>query len=121
MEQHNSSSNATTSASFINHSGPCHKLDNWLVSGAQLDSNAQFAAAVVDVARGAKVIASILAEHLVDLSAIATHSAPGVRTLLSENDTQALSRLAVFSLDQLYLLAEGRVDHFNARAAGEQA
>lgn len=121
MEQRNSSTDATATASLMSQLGPCHKHANGLMAGIELNSNAQFAATVVDVALGTKVIASILTAHLVDLGAIASGSAANTRTLLSELDTQSLARLAVFSLDQLYTLAEGRVDYFNARAAGEQA
>lgn len=122
MEQRNSSTNAMPNARPLAQPGPCHKHDTWLVPGAELNTSAQFAAAVVDVALGTKAIASILSAHLTDLSAIASGAGDSVRTLLSDGDTQALARLAVFSLDQLYTLAESRIDHFNAQAAaGAQA
>lgn len=101
--------------------GPCHKHDNWLVPAAAANRDAQFASAVVDVARGACVIASILSAHLTDLNAISSGAGGSVRLLLGPNDTEALARLAVFSLDQLCTLAENRVDYFNAQVAGERA
>lgn len=117
MEQLNSSTNARQKATSTEPLGPCHKHDDWLVPGSANNRDAQFAATVVDVARGTRVIASILSSHLTDLGAIDSGAGDSVRMLLSESDTSSLARLAVFSLDQLYALAEGRVDHFNAQAA----
>lgn len=92
----------------------CHKLYNWLLPSAETDLDARFAATTLDVSRGAKVIASILCEHLTDLAA--QNDEPKTKTLMSGNDTEALARLMVFSLGQLYTLANERVQHFNDQA-----
>jgi len=77
---------------------------------------------VIDVSRGVGVIVSILGAHITDLSARASGAGDDVCTLLSENDTEALARLAAFSLDELYSRAKGRVEALNAQAAaGERA
>jgi hypothetical protein len=92
----------------------CHEMWNWLSAGAANDTNAQFAATVLDVSRGTKVIAGILCEHLTDLG-VQAHD-PESKTLLTGNDSEALARLMVFSLDQLYRLADARVQYFNGQA-----
>lgn len=112
----NSSRNATDKAIREKIPVPCHQHDDWLVSAVKSDSNVQFASMVMDLARGTRVIASILCAHLIDVNAIATES-DSVRPLLSENDTEALARLAVLSLDQLYRLSEERVDALNTDAS----
>lgn len=96
--------------------GPCHQPHTWHLPELRNDPEALFASTVVDVARGARVIVSILGAHLTDLSVRASGAGDDVRTLLSESDTEALARLAVFSLDELYAQAEGRVDVINAKA-----
>ena len=98
---------------FVKHAS-CHTYDNWLVPAAR-HADAVFASKVLDVARGAKTIASIMASHLIDLNAI-IGGASDTRTLLSENDTEALARLAVFALDELHSIATNRVDLLNTQA-----
>lgn len=119
MEQRNSSTNANKGATTSAPLGPMHQLDGWLMPAARRNPDAQFASTVVSVAQGAKAIAGILASHLVDLNAIT--AGESVRTLLSETETEALARLAYFSLDQLSVMAENRVEHFNTQAAGAHA
>lgn len=116
MANTNSISKATPSAILAKNPVPCHQQNNWLTPSVDKNRDAQFAATVVDVARGAGVIASILSSHLIDLAAIDDDAGSSVRTLLSKSDTSALAHLAVFSLDQLYALAEGQVDRFNANS-----
>lgn len=114
MANTNSISKETPTAILAKNPVPMQQSTNWLTPAASGNRDAQFAAVVVDVARGAGVIASILSTHLVDLAAIEDGAGSSVRTLLSKSDTSALAHLAVFSLDQLYALAEGQVDRFNA-------
>lgn len=122
MEQHNSSTNANKGATTSAGPEALHQPHDWLMRAARRNPDAQFASTVIDVARGAKAIASILASHLVDLNAINSGAGQSVRTLLSESETESLARLAYFSLDQLSVMAENRVDYFNAQvAAGAQA
>lgn len=97
--------------------GPCHQPHTWYLPELRNNPEAVFASTVVDVARGVGVIVSILGAHLTDLNARASGAGNDVRTLLSESDTEALARLAAFSLDELYSQAEGRVEGFNAKAA----
>ena len=109
---------ATTSVGY----GPLHQLHDWLMPAAKRNPDAQFASAVIDVARGAKAIAGLLGTHLVDLNAINSGAGHAVRTVLSETDIESLARLSLFALNQLSTMAEYRVDYFNAQsAAGEQA
>jgi hypothetical protein len=120
MANRNSSTPATSSATAASV-GQCHTYDNWIVPEAERNTDALFASRVLDISRGTKVIASILCAHIVDLNAIAD-GAGGVRTLLSESDTEALARLAVLSLDDLHAMAVNQVDALNAKAiAGAQA
>lgn len=122
MANRNSSTNASTTATPPVLPGYCHTYDNWLLPEAQHNSDAQFASQVLDIAHGAQVIASIMAAHVVDLNAIAGGAGDSVRTLLSESDTEALARLAVFSLGELYRMAENRVDRLNSNAkSGDRA
>jgi hypothetical protein len=115
MAAHNSSK-ATPAATLGKTPVPCHQHDDWLLPAAKLDHNAQFASNVMDIARGTRVIASILCAHLVDLNAISAGAGDSVRTLLSENDTEALARLAVLSLDHLYEMSAHHVDTLNTKA-----
>jgi hypothetical protein len=110
------SSNATPGAILGKIPVPCHSYDDWLMPSARNDKDAQFASTVIDVARGARAIASIMAQHLVDLNAIAGGAGESVRPLLSETDMECLARLAVFSLDQLQEIASNQVDRFNTLA-----
>jgi hypothetical protein len=113
MANHNSSSKEIPSAILVENPVPCHRYDNWLIPEANSNRNAHFASTVVDVSRGAKAIAGILAAHLVDLEAI-RDGCKTTRLLFSANDTEALARLAVFSLSQLHEIAVDQVDSFNA-------
>jgi hypothetical protein len=110
------SSKANPDAILVKTPAVCHEYDNWLLPAAKNNADAVFAATVVDVARGVRAIATIVSAHLVDLNAIAGGADDSVRTLLSENDVDALSRLAVHSLNGLYELASNRVDRFNTLA-----
>lgn len=117
----NDSSKAISSATLGKNPVPCHTYDNWLVSAANKDADAQFASAVIDVARGTRVIASILCAHIVDINAIDGGS-ESTRLLLNASDTEALARLAVLSLDHLYQLSYDQVDRLNSKAeAGAKA
>lgn len=121
MANRNSNARQADEASLSVIQKPCHQLYNWLEDGAESNADARFAATVLDVSRGTKVIASILCQHLVDLS-WQRDDPENARLLLSGNDTEALARLMMFSLGQLNELADLRVEHFNAHAqAGGRA
>jgi len=106
------SSKATGAATLGKKPVPCHQYDNWLMPSAGANADALFASRVIDVSRGAKTIASILASHLVDLEATADGD-DTTKPLLSPSDTDALARLAVFSLQQLHDMAVNQVDRLN--------
>lgn len=95
---------------------PLYSYDNWLLPPAESNQDAHFAAVVMDVARGTRAIAGILAMHLTDMQAIANGGAEDVRPLLRENEIEALARLAVFSLHELNLMASSQVDRLNAES-----
>jgi hypothetical protein len=95
---------------------PCHHYDNWLVPEAESNPDAQFASRALDISRGTSVIARILAAHLLDLNAIASGGGDSTHPLLGENDTEALARLAVFSLKELHNMASNQVDRLNQQA-----
>jgi hypothetical protein len=117
----NNSSKASSNATLGKTPVPCHEYDSWILPLALNDDNAQFASQVMDIARGTRVIASILCTHLLDLAAIG-NGAPAPRVLLNENDTEALARLAVVSLDHLYAMSVHQVDTLNTKAeAGAKA
>lgn len=102
--------------------GPCHQPYTQYLPELRNDPDALFTAAVIDVTRGTRVIASILRGHLNDLYAIEGGAGDSVRMLLTAGDTEALAALAERSLDDLYAWAEQRIDHLNARAkTGAQA
>ena len=115
MASHNSSE-AMPQATLGISPVPLHQHDDWLLPAAKMNSDAQFASKVMDVARGTRVIASILCAQLIDHAAIAGGASESVHPLLSENDTEALARLAVLSLDHLYQLSAERVDILNTKA-----
>ena len=117
----NNSSKAMDAAILAKNPAVCHVHDDWLLPAARSNSDAVFASKVIDIARGARVIASIVSAHVVDLNAIAGGAGGAVRPLLAESDLEALARLAVHSLDDLYALASNRVDDFNAQADGAKA
>lgn len=99
------------------HLGPCHQPHTWHLSELRNNPEAVFASTVIDVARGVGVIVSILGAHLTDLNVRASGAGDDVCTLLSEGDTEALARLAAFSLDEIYARAEGRVEVLNKQVA----
>jgi hypothetical protein len=92
----------------------CHVHWNWLAGGAENDANAQFAAKALDISRGCRTISSILCQHLVDLSAMQYDGCD--RPLLNGNDTEALARLMVVSLEDLCTAADAQVERFNEQA-----
>lgn len=118
MANSNSSSNARCPAILVENPVPCHRYDNWLIPRANSNLDAHFASTVVDVSRGAKAIVGILATHLVDLGAI-HDGCKTTRPLLGANDTEALARLAFFSLSKLHEMAVDQVDGFNADSGEE--
>ena len=116
MANSNSNTNASKSATTRQIPVACHSYETWLLPDATRNLEAQFAAKVLDVANGTRVIASIMCGHVLDLNAIAGGASGSVRTLLSERDTEALARLAVFALDELHTMATDRVEFLNAQA-----
>jgi hypothetical protein len=70
--------------------------------------SAQFAAQVMDVAAGTKVVAQIMRRHAQDLCNIADDT-PGVVPLMSPGDIDALAGLAATALDNLYNAAASQV------------
>lgn len=114
MANRNNNASQHNDASPATHIGPFHTYDNWLLSAAERDTNARFAARVLDISHGTKVIAQILCTHLIDLNAV-IGGASDTRTLLSAADTEALARLAVCALDDLHEMATNRVDRLNAQ------
>lgn len=96
-----------------------HQYDNWLVPQAENNPDALFASQVLDISRGSGVIVRILAAHLLDLNVIASGGGDSTYTLLSENDTEALARLAAFSLSQLHEMATNHVERLNSKAEAE--
>lgn len=112
MANRNNSIKETPAAILGKNPAAFHRYDNWLMPETQNNRDAQFAAAVLDVSRGAKAIAGILASHLVDLEAIHDGDSNS-RPLLSAGDTEALARLAFFSLSTLHEMAVDQVDRFN--------
>jgi hypothetical protein len=95
---------------------PCHKRFSWLEGTAKHEAAAEFAAKVVDISRGTRVIATILRQHLIDLNAIADGAGASVEPLLNENDTLDLAALMEVSLDTLCEMADAEVGHFNDQA-----
>lgn len=113
MANLNSNSKAIPPAILVETPVPCHQYDNWLIPEAGNNRNALFASAVLDISRGAKTIAGILAVHLTDLQAI-HDGCRTIKPLMSVGDTEAIARLAVCSLGMLHEMAVNQVDHFNA-------
>lgn len=87
---------------------PSHRPFSWLSIGAESDPSAQFAARIMDIAAGTKVIAQIMRSHAHDLRYLADGS-PGVVPLMSDNDIDALAGLAAVALDDLYDMAAAQV------------
>lgn len=114
MANPNSSTKATQGASTPLPRA-CHAPHSWLFHGAENNSDAQFTSMVMDISRGAEVIASILCNHLTDLEAIASGD-DSTRTLLSGNHTEALARLMLVSLGHLHEVSSARIDEFNRKA-----
>jgi hypothetical protein len=114
MANHNNNASQHHDAS-PNFTKPYHVPHNWLQYGAENDANAQYASMVMDVSRGAQVIASILCNHLTDMDAIAG-GAVNTSTLLSSNNMEALARLMLYSLGHLSEVSSARVDIFNESA-----
>lgn len=110
----NNSSKATQAAILDKKTVVVHDYIDWLAGEARKNSDAQFAAVVLDVASGAATIASIVSSHVLDLEALVDGVDSPV--LLNKNDMGALSRLAVYSLTQLSQEASRRVEAFNNAA-----
>jgi hypothetical protein len=115
MANHESSTNATSSATSSAAPLPLYLQQSWLHGGAEHDANAIFAAEVMDIARGTRTIAGIVQAHLADLGDMDSGSGD-VRPLLSDNDIESLARLALVSLDKLAEDASRAVDRFNSNA-----
>jgi hypothetical protein len=113
MANHESSTEATSNATPSIE--PFHKPYSSLRGSARHDPSARFAETVMDISRGAAVIADILHSHMEDVSAIESGST-NVRPLLGDNEMEALSRLAVVSLGTLAEMASARVDAFNKQS-----
>jgi hypothetical protein len=89
---------------------PLHQPHNWLHPDVKFNSNAHFANRALDISRGLAVIANVLRSDIIDRSS-------GVRALMSDGDTEALSGLSVAVLHMLSDLAEAQVEIFNAAAS----
>lgn len=111
MANRNSSAKATPSATLDKTPAAYHAHTKWLTTGAALDSNAQFADKVMDISRGCRAIGTILCQHLLDLNMMRDNHS--IRPLLNENDTEALARLMVVSLQDLHVAAEIQVERLN--------
>lgn len=72
------------------------------------NASAQFAAQVMEVAAGSKVISQIMRRHVQDLYNIADET-PGVVPLMSPSDIDALAGLASTALDSLYNAAASQI------------
>lgn len=119
MANRNSNASQHDDATPLPPVAVCHQRFTWLDASLKHNGEARFAETVVNVSRGASVIVSILAAHILDLNACADGGRDSTRFLLNGNDTDALAQLAVFSLDQLDELANLRVEHFNDQAHRE--
>lgn len=117
MANRNSSSMATSSTSAKIDNAPFHKAFSLLAREVEHNEEAQFAAQVYEVSRGALVVANIMRQNALDLGVIVAGHGKALRTLLSESDADALAGLVEFSLLSLCDIAERRVDSFNDQAA----
>jgi hypothetical protein len=116
MANHESSTKATSSAMCHQGLDPCHSRFSWLHPNLEKDPAVQFACKTVDISNGARVIASILRQHLVDLSSIAGGAGASIKPLLNENDTQALAALLEVSLDTLCDMADSNLELIDNQA-----
>lgn len=101
MANSKSSTEATQRATSVIDVPPLHRPFSWLHDAMESNMSAQFAAQVMEVAAGTKVIAQIMRRHVQDLYNIADET-PGVVPLLSPSDIDALAGLAAGALDNLY-------------------
>jgi len=116
MANPNSSTVATSSTSAKIENPPCHRAFSLLARDVEHNEEAQFAAQVYEVSRGALVIANIMRQNALDLGVIIAGNGAALRPLLSEGDADALAGLVEFSLLSLRDTAERRVDSFNNQA-----
>jgi len=116
MANCNSSTNATSSAMYPPLLDPCHKRFSWLHPNLEKDPAVKFACKAVDMARGTRVIATILRQHLVNLEGISAGAGAPIKPLLSENDTLDLAALMEASLDVLCEMAGEHLDAIDAQA-----
>lgn len=103
-----SSTEATQHATSLIDVAPLHRPFSWLHDATESNASAQFAAQVMDVAAGTKVIAQITRRHMQDLYNIADDT-PGVIPLMSPSDIDALAGLASAALDNLYNAAASHI------------
>ena len=87
---------------------PLHRPFSWLHGAMENSVSAKFAAQVMDVAAGTKVVAQIMRRHVQNLHNIADET-PGVVLLMSPGDIDALAGLAATALDNLYDAAASQV------------
>lgn len=94
---------------------PLHQPFNWLASSATANSDASFAALVIDVTRGAKVIMDLLRRDAMEIS-------NGTQPIFSTDDSDAITGLMAAGMEMLFEAADKRVNEFNEVAAkGEKA
>ena len=108
MANDKSSTQATQRATSVIDAPPFHRPFSWLHDAMESNASAQFAAQVMDVAAGAKVIAQVMRRHTQDLCNLAD-ATPGVIPLLSPTDIDALAGLAATALDNLYNTAAAQI------------
>lgn len=108
MANDKSSTQATQCATSAFDVSPLHRPFSWLHGQFESCPNAQFAARVMDVVAGTKVIAQVTRRHVQDLYNLAD-ATPGVTPLLSPADIDALAGLAAASLDDLYNAAASQI------------
>lgn len=115
MANRNSSTVATSTASPAGSLEPLFISHSPFVPGKAISSEAYLAGCVLNVARGAQVIADLLRA---DAIALDNGDAP----VLGANSVDALAALLSESMGMLANVAEKRIDSFNSRTtAGEQA
>lgn len=121
MANDKSSTEATQGATSVIDVPPLHRPFSWLHGALEGNPSAQFAARVLDVAAGTKVITQVMRRHTQDLCNLAD-ATPGVIPLLSPTDIDALAGLAAASLDDLFNAAALQISAIEHKALkGERA